>query len=310
MFDLATPEDASPWHEGERAIQRSVGAEARMAATGPRVIRDHLIEQHRAFYPLLPFIVAGSVDRSGDVWATLLTGRPGFLSSPDPMTLGVAAARDRADPADAGLEDGDAIALLGIELETRRRNRLNGALRRTGPESFEVAVEESFGNCPQFISPRVFRFVRDPAGRQSAPPERLPALDERARAMIARADTMFIASYVDLDGRRRVDASHRGGRAGFVRLDGEGALVIPDFAGNRFFNTLGNIRSNPKAGVVFVDFESGDLLQLSGDAEVVLDGPEISDFEGAERLVRLTPRRIVRRLDALPLRWRPSDGGA
>ncbi|MEQ4599533.1 MAG: flavin-nucleotide-binding protein, partial [Methylobacteriaceae bacterium] len=44
---------ASPWHRGEVAIQESVGMAGRMAELGPRVIRDHLTEQHRAFFPLL-----------------------------------------------------------------------------------------------------------------------------------------------------------------------------------------------------------------------------------------------------------------
>ncbi len=97
--------------------------------------------------------------------------------------------------------------------------------------------------------------------------------------------------------------SHRGGKPGFVRIGGDGVLTIPDFAGNLLFNTLGNLLANPKAGLLFVDFESGDLLQLTGDAEVILDSPEIAAFQGAERLWRFTPRRIVYRPGALPLRW-------
>jgi predicted pyridoxine 5'-phosphate oxidase superfamily flavin-nucleotide-binding protein len=293
----------SPWHAGEVAIQRSAGVAEKMAARG-RVLRDHLIDQHREFYPQLPFIVVGAVDVAGDAWATILAGRPGFLHSPDPSRLRIVAARDPHDPADSGMNDCDAIGLLGIELHTRRRNRLNGLIRREAQGSFEVTVEQSFGNCPQYIQLRDYAFVRDPATPAPDAPQHLDRLDARARAMIAGADTFFVASYVDHeDAGRQIDVSHRGGKAGFVRLGEDGALTIPDFAGNRFFNTLGNLFANPKAGLLFADFETGGLLQLSGDAEIILDSPEIAAFQGAERLWRFTPRRIVYRRNALPLRW-------
>lgn len=303
MADAVEKPTTSPWHAGEVALQRTAGVAEKLAGRG-QLLRDHLIDQHRQFYPQLPFIVAGAVDRRGDAWATILSGKPGFLQAPDPHRLSVAAARDANDPADEGMEDGDAIGLLGIELHSRRRNRLNGLVRRHSPDSFEVVVHQSFGNCPQYIQLRAFSFVRDPATRASHAPRALDRLDERARALITEADTFFVASYIDrADGGREVDVSHRGGKAGFVRLDDKGGLTIPDFSGNRFFNTLGNILANPKAGLLFVDFETGDLLQLSGDAEVILDSPEIAAFQGAERLWRFAPRRILHRPDALPLRW-------
>lgn len=306
----APVEKTSVWHAGEIELQRSVGAAEKLAAIGPRVIRDHLTEQHREFYAALPFVVAGAVDPAGGAWATLIAGRPGFLGSPDPFELTVAAPRDPADPGNVGLEDGDAVGLLGIELHTRRRNRLNGVVRRTGDDSFAVRVRESFGNCPRYIRPRAARFVRDPGLPTATGPERLDALDDGARQLIEGAETLFVASYVDrADGARQIDVSHRGGPAGFVRLGADGALTIPDYAGNMFFNTLGNIRANPKAGLAFVAFGTGDLLQLSGEAEVLLDDPAIASFPGAERLLRFRPQRIVRRRGALPLRWTPLDVG-
>jgi predicted pyridoxine 5'-phosphate oxidase superfamily flavin-nucleotide-binding protein len=296
-------EQRSPWHDGELAMQRRAGSADKLAARGHLLLRDHLIDQHRQFYPQLPFIVAGAVDRRGDAWATILAGRPGFLQSIDPHRLSVAAARDPRDPADGGMNDGDAVGLLGIELHTRRRNRLNGLVRRTGAQAFDVTVQQSFGNCPQYIQLRDFHFVRDPA-TPAAAPRVLLDLDDHARATIAGADTFFVASYVDDAERgRAVDVSHRGGRPGFVRVGADGVLTIPDFSGNRFFNTLGNLVANPRAGLLFVDFETGDLLQLTGDAEVLLDSPEIAAFQGAERLWRFRPRRILHRPDALPLRW-------
>jgi predicted pyridoxine 5'-phosphate oxidase superfamily flavin-nucleotide-binding protein len=258
----------------------------------------------------LPFIVAGAVDRAGDAWATILAGEPGFLQSPDPHRLSIAGARDPRDPADGGMNDGDAVGLLGIELHTRRRNRLNGMVRRADPRAFDVAVQQSFGNCPQYIQLRDFAFARDPAIPPNTAPEEFDGLDDRARAMIAGADTFFVTSYVDGAAHgRSVDVSHRGGRPGFVRVGADGVLTIPDFSGNRFFNTLGNLIANPKAGLLFVDFATGDTLQLAGDAEVILESPEIASYLGAERLWRFAPRRILHRADALPLRWRFQPDG-
>jgi predicted pyridoxine 5'-phosphate oxidase superfamily flavin-nucleotide-binding protein len=167
-----------------------------------------------------------------------------------------------------------------------------------------VRVGQSFGNCPQYIQPRSSVFVRDPDRSTEVAPLRSRQLDHRMRGMIEGADTFFVASYVDRDnGERQVDVSHRGGGVGFVHVSADGGLTVPDFAGNRFFNTLGNFLVNPKAGLVFIDFETGDMLQITGRAEVLLDSPEITSFERAERLWRFTPAEIVLRPDALPLRW-------
>jgi hypothetical protein len=308
MEDTSLATRPSPWHQGEKALQQKAGVLDRMEVVGRRVIRDHLIDQHRQFYPQLPFIVVGAVDASGDAWATIFSGSPGFVQAPDERTLTIAAGRDRADPADEGMKDGDAVGLLGIELHTRRRNRMNGVLRRDCEAQFSVSVEQSFGNCPQYIQLRDFRFVDGVARQTAGKIETLSALDEAARKAIRAADTFFIASYSD-EGSRRVDVSHRGGKAGFVRVADDGLLTIPDFAGNLFFSTLGNLLENGRAGLLFVDFATGDLLQLTGDAVILLDSPEIAAFQGAERLWTFRPRRIVRRPAVLPLRWGFSDTG-
>jgi ferredoxin-NADP reductase/predicted pyridoxine 5'-phosphate oxidase superfamily flavin-nucleotide-binding protein len=303
MTNPSTHEPPSPWHAGEVALQKSVGVADRMEAFGRKVIRDHMPEQHRDFYRQLPFVALSTVDPDGNAWATLIAGEPGFASSPDARTLEIAYPSNPADPANAGLCDGDAVGMLGIELHTRRRNRVNGSISRDNDDGFVIRVEHAFGNCPQYIQLRNWRMV-PAAGPAEAEPIRLNQLDEAARAIIAKADTFFVASYVDRqEGRPQVDTSHRGGKPGFMRIGDDGTLTIPDFAGNLHFNTLGNLVLNPRAGLVFVDFENGDVLQLSGDARVILDSPEIAAFQGAERLWTFAPRQVVLRRGALPLRW-------
>ncbi|AEB59552.1 pyridoxamine 5'-phosphate oxidase family protein [Ectopseudomonas mendocina] len=292
----------SPWHAGERQLQEKVGVGERMEVLGQKVIRDYMPDQHREFYHQLPFMIAGTVDGSGQPWATLIEGEEGFVTSPDPRRLSfdlAAMALDPLDPASSGLDAGDAIGLLGIELHTRRRNRINGQIRQASAQRLEIAVEHSYGNCPQYIQLRQYRRVPERGGERVDSTE----LDARPRALIEGADTFFVASYVEHDdGRRSVDVSHRGGRAGFVRVEGK-RLTIPDYAGNLFFNTLGNLSVNPRAGLLFVDFATGDVLQLGGRAEIILDSPLIKAFEGAERLWTFDVEQVVLRPAATSLRW-------
>ena len=303
MSDRRLMRKLDTWHPGEKAIQEKAGVAERMEVTGQRVVRDYMPEQHREFFTHLPFIVAGGVDRNDDAWATLVAGKPGFVISPTTQSLEIDAALDPSDPASEGLCDGCAIGLLGIELHTRRRNRVNGILRRSLEPVMHFDVDQSFGNCPKYIQLRDVSFVRDPGEPFTGGVEEVTELDSEARRTIAGADTFFVASYADRQSRRQVDVSNRGGKAGFVRVAPDGTLTIPDFAGNLFFATLGNILLNGRAGLTFVDFETGDLLQMTGDAKVILDSPEIATFAGAERLWTFRPRRVIRRRDALPLRW-------
>ncbi len=298
----------TPWHAGEIRLQKILGVDARMAQVGAKVIRDHLIEQHRLFYPQLPFVVLGTVDEKGQPWATLRANKPGFLFAPDQHTLSVTLPQDDLDPADSGMENGEAIGLLGIELATKRRNRLNGTINRINQTSFNIKIGHSFGNCPKYIVPRNLAFNDDPDLRHDQTIETGTELSENSRALIARSDTFFIASYVDRDDsaqnnrHREVDVSHRGGESGFVHLEKDGSLTIPDYAGNRFFNTLGNLLINPRAGLVFVDFINGDILQITGTAEIIMGGSKIDQFKAAERLISITPTQWIYRRNAFPLR--------
>jgi predicted pyridoxine 5'-phosphate oxidase superfamily flavin-nucleotide-binding protein len=288
-----------PWHAGERHLQEAVGVADRMAVVGPKVIRDHLPEQHRDFYPLLPYLMLGVVDEPGSPSATMIEGAPGFAHSPDPHTLQIDSLPSSGDPARAALHRGASVGLLGIDLNTRRRNRMNGRIGGLDHAGLSVDVVHTFGNCPKYIQ---LRPVDSIARRPGTQVERLEGLDDASQVMIRNADTFFVASYVDVEGKRSVDVSHRGGNRGFVRVEGN-VLTIPDFAGNQFFNTLGNLQINPVAGLLFVDFESGDMLQVAGRTALILDGPQVAAFEGAQRLWTVTVQQAVRRPAALALRW-------
>jgi uncharacterized protein len=291
----------SPFHLGEQAIQARLGMQAQMAEQGRRVIRDYLLDQHRQFFTQLPYILVGTVDAAGCPWTSMLTGPPGFLQSPDDRRLQITAQPLLGDPLNDILTDGIDIGLLGIELHTRRRNRLNGVVSKMQADRFEVQVRQSFGNCPKYIQARMFEWDDTPIAAPSV--SSIGSLGAAAQAMIAAADTFFITTAYQGETAGGVDVSHRGGKPGFVRIDDDRTLTIPDFVGNFYFNTLGNLEVNSHAGLLFVDFVGGDRLYLTGTAEVIWAGAEVSAYTGAERLLRFRLDHGYRVAGSLPIKW-------
>jgi len=300
------PHAQSPFHAGELALQARAGVTAKIDQQARRGVRDFFPDQHREFYGLLPFLVIGAVDAHGQPRASVLTGRPGFITTPDERTLRVDAKPPAGDRLQLRL--GQAIGGVGVQLSTRRRNRWRGVVAALDEAGFAVTLSQGFGNCPQYIQVREFE-ATDELGR---PPVAKPLvegerLDARARAIIAKADTFFIATGAESDAARVADASHRGGKPGFVRIDDDATLTTPDFVGNFFFNTLGNLLLDPRAGLLFLDFDTGDTLYLVGRAETIWDGEEVKAFAGAERLLRFHITGMVRVEGSLPLRFSPPE---
>ncbi|NDW05547.1 FAD-binding oxidoreductase [Jiella pacifica] len=295
MTDLS-----SPFHPGEIEAQRRAGVEAD-AAAGGRFIRNQMPDQHRVFFAALPFVVVAGGDEAGQPWVTILEGEPGFVSSPDAGRLSIAARPGAGDPLKPVLGPGSAIGLLGIELSTRRRNRLNGTVSGNG-DGLQIAVRQSFGNCPQYINERGWSRVPSTA---AVSPHTADWLDADQMTRISQADTFFIGSSHAADGGKAsdgFDASHRGGRPGFVRVANERTLLIPDYAGNRFFNTIGNIVADPRVGLLFVDFEAGGMLHIAGRAEIDWH-PVASHDPDAQRMITVRVETVVDRPGALSLRW-------
>ena len=283
-----------------------MGVREQMERFGSRVIRDHMPDQHRQFYQQLPFIFVGHADTSGWPWASILFNEPGFIQSPDPTTLDLHALPLGGDPLADALHTDTRLGLLGIELPTRRRNRLAAHITQVSDQRVRLAVDQSFGNCPQYIQTRDLERV-EPGSMPPASVEEFLELDSRARDLIQHSDTFFVASAVDTgsgDASEGADVSHRGGRPGFVRVDNATTLTIPDYLGNNHYNTLGNFIENPRAGLLFLDFETGHLLTLTGSVEIDWDSPDAEYFEGAQRLWKfhLDHGRWINH--ALPLRWK------
>lgn len=295
----------SPFHAGARAVQARVGVEAELDRVGRRTVRAYLTEQLRAFFPQLPFVLVGSADGAGQPWASFLCAPPGFVTAPTTTTLWIARDVVASDPLLNNLKVGRPLGVLGIELATRRRNRVNGYVATVTAAGFELAVTQAFGNCPKYIQARTCDFVA-----ATSPPTPAPALAQcsdsltaPAQALIARADTAFIATAYAGTETAPVEVSHRGGKPGFVRIDDAHTLTMPDFVGNFHFRTLGNLSLYPRAGLLFLDFANGDLLQIAADVELIWDGPLVASFAGAERVLRFRVRTIRHVAQALPLRF-------
>ncbi|HET9955528.1 MAG TPA: pyridoxamine 5'-phosphate oxidase family protein [Polyangiaceae bacterium] len=313
----STASDISPYHPGESELQTRVGVREQAERMGRKLIRSYMPDEHQELFEKLNFIVVGSVDERGQRWASILVGVPGFMRSPDPSTLRIDALPSSFDPLSSALRPNAPLGLLGIEFATRRRNRMNGWISECDEGGFAVRVLQSFGNCPKYITPR--KSVRVERAPQ-APQREGPVLSAQARALIAEADTCFLASAsLPVDGTpsqasppHGVDVSHRGGPPGFIRVRdtwAEGSngaadvLMMPDYRGNNAFNTLGNLLLEPGAGLTIFHPERGDLLSLTCRAELIWDGPELERHPHAQRVLALHVVDGVWVPGALPLRF-------
>lgn len=272
MKSLGPAVSEGPYHAGELAVQARADVRDLAAATG-RMIADRITPGAWSFLERQPLLALGTWDGGRDARATVLLGPPGMAQTSDGRTVRLDlrnALVDRADPAWHNLQRSGVASLLAIELSTRRRLRVNGSVRleEADPTNapFELDVAQAYPNCPKYIQRR----------EQSAAPTDEPAgavavesVGDRLSADQARlassVDTFFVATVHPVSG---TDVSHRGGRPGFIQVESDTRLRIPDYIGNNMFNTLGNIDASGIAGVTLVDFEGGRLLQLAGDAAI------------------------------------------
>ncbi|GAB5480650.1 MAG: hypothetical protein Pars92KO_04070 [Parasphingorhabdus sp.] len=294
------------FHAGELAAQKRAGA-GDMASLVAGFIRDYMPQQHRDFHSSLPFLVISAADEEGRPWVTFLEGAEGFVTSPDERTLALATEISPADPLASAINGGTDIGMLGIELATRRRNRLSGFIHPDG-KGLAIDIRQTFGNCPQYIREREWHRVTDNTHGDPIIGDRL---SQGQIAQIQSADTMFIGTGQQANAGEAssgYDASHRGGERGFVQIVDELHLRIPDYAGNNFFNTIGNLIENPRLGLLFIDFESGSMLHITGTAVIDWE-PENALDPAARRMIDVTIDAVVERPSALALRWQSQTVG-
>jgi predicted pyridoxine 5'-phosphate oxidase superfamily flavin-nucleotide-binding protein len=292
------------FHEGELAVQRRAGvstqAQRLAGMLDPPLIEGRMAE----FLAERDMVMLTSRDESGRLWTSALFAEPGFVRA-HLATLTVAATPEPGDPL-CGLVAGQPIALIAVDFAKRRRLRINGTLVGVGEEGLIVEADQAYGNCPSYIQQRRLEYASDtgsdagdePGERARGSVERGSSFTREHVALIEGADTFILGT---THPERGVDASHRGGAPGFVRVE-NGQLWWPDYSGNNLFNSLGNISVDPCAAMLFFDFERGEILHVSGRARLdwlVPGSPGDDDCTG--RRVCFTPNWTVLRRD-LPLR--------
>jgi hypothetical protein len=208
------------------------------------------------------FAVVTARGRSGRLWASPLVGVPGFLEVTTTTELLIHARPLPGDPL-RDMEAGQEVGVVVIEFAAGRRIRLNGRLVQADDGGLRIVVEQAYGNCPQYIQRRLM--ATDTREAWSAGEVRAGAtLAAEDVELIRGADTFFLGT---THPQRGSDASHRGGPTGFVRVAGN-ELWWPDYKGNNMFNSFGNLAVDPEAALLFMEFDSGRTLHLSGSAEL------------------------------------------
>ncbi|MEV8536525.1 pyridoxamine 5'-phosphate oxidase family protein [Streptomyces sp. NPDC051211] len=278
------------YHPGTRAVQDRVGVRELAEHVG-RSIGTDIRDVAAAFLARQPFLVIGAADREGRVWASVVDGEPGFVRAVGPRWMEVSGSVPDGDPlAEALTLPGLPVGTIALDPRTRRRMRLNGTLAPPAVGGgFAVLAEQVFANCPKYLQKREpLETVTEGAGvvRHGG------ALEPGQVRTVRTADTFFVATTAE-DG---VDASHRGGNPGFVEVRSPHELAWPDYAGNGMFLTLGNLAADSRAGLLFPDWETGAVLQLSGRARTAFGD------DGA-RTVVFRIESVIESLPAGRLRW-------
>ncbi|MFJ6612825.1 pyridoxamine 5'-phosphate oxidase family protein [Streptomyces sp. NPDC091289] len=283
------------YHEGEQAVQKRAG-EGRPGWGSPMFEGDLL----PGFGPYLlrqRMLFLGAADSSGAVWSSLVTGDPGFAAPLDQQTIALSSLPVPGDPLADAFGTTTDIGLLALEPHTTSRVRINGVAHREN-DTLRIRTEQVLGNCPKYLQVRVP--VADGPATEPKPARTGADLTPEQESWIRGADTFFIASRAEGHG---ADSSHRGGDPGFVSVAGPRKLVWPDYFGNSFYMTLGNLQLNPNCGLLFLDWESGSTLQLSGKARIDWDEDHRTAVPGALRMCEFDIEQVVQIDAATRLRW-------
>lgn len=294
-------EQNTVFHSGETAMQERAHVPKAWVQQAANFIRSSMPQQHREFFENMPVLFLGLLDDKGRPWSVPVFGKTGFVSSPDKRRLVINKQALLTKELSLQTQSGSKIGIVGLEQTTRRRNRMNGTLSGNDSNILDIRVDQSYGNCPQYIQVRDVGWDGEHSGKPDI--QTLDALNSEARTLIEGADTFFIATRAKTlsdNPQNGVDASHRGGKPGFLGINENGSLSFPDFSGNRFFNTLGNIEEDGRVGLFIPDFQNGHAVFVTGRATVDWDVERVRHFTGAERIIDIIPESIIYAENIIP----------
>ncbi len=271
----------SVFHQGELAVQQRAN-ESHIAFANGQVISDMMPPGAVPFVGQQAVAVLASIDENNNAWSTILIGKPGFITATDVQTIIL----DKSqldylshDPLWTAAINGGDVGLIVIDFATRRRLRVNGHLSSIGDDKFKLSVVQAYPNCPKYIQRRYIT-INEQTEYQPEEVKEGNVPGEAQLKLIKDADTFFVASANPSHG---VDSSHRGGGKGFVQVVNDNEIIIPDYHGNSMYNTLGNFEVWPHAGVTFIDFESKQILQMTGDARILWDQNDADNVSGGTK---------------------------
>ncbi|RKU49335.1 hypothetical protein DL546_009864 [Coniochaeta pulveracea] len=315
---MASLSEQPVWHPGEVAVHKLLSApNSAYEKPGSKGLPAPYAYRITAS----PIVALGTLDPGDRPWTTILGGERGFARPVARDTLAVASLVDRQhDPVvnallgDSGEgevvhpDGGKVISALSIDLENRDRVKISGRMAvgvTTGRDSVGelqmlVKVEETLGNCPKYMNKKVIRaHLPEPKLVSDTLPLPGEALD-----LIGRADMFFLSSTYG----EAMDTNHRGGPAGFVRVvrneDGDGGVVLayPEYSGNRLYETLGNLYLNPKLGLAIPDFETSNVLYVTGTAEILVGADAAALLPHTKLAIKISVSSAKFVRDGLPFR--------
>lgn len=296
------------WHDGEKYIHSLLHVPERVNPTFPGLSSygTHLVLTS-------PLLALGTLDKQGRPWTTIIGGEPSCMRPMERSIVAINSLVDlKYDPvvdiirglqAQDG-ENGSIIGGLSIDLASRNRLKLSGRLI-SGRHGLEInrlndhdgfgearlmfSVESSLGNCPKYLNKKtIIPALPNPVMISNSLP-----FPEMAVRLLAKADMFFISSSTSNDSKRSVGTNHRGGPPGFVRVlhndtaNGT-ALVFPEYSGNRLYQTLGNLHLYPRAGLCFPDFDTQDVLYVTGITEIITGAEAAALLPRSNLVVKVT----------------------
>lgn len=314
-----------PFHEGEKEMHRLLKVPNHGNPTSTMLTPQAAFRLQQA-----PLLAIGTLDSQDRPWTTLWGGNQGFSEMLGGSIIGTRTIVDSAhDPVVQALvghgEKGKMVAgkekmVAGLTLDLMERKRVklfgrviagcvNDVKREDGedddartvelPEKQEqiqliTKIEQSMGNCPKYMN----QYDIQPAVVTSSLVSQGENLTEEGKALILQSNMFFITTSVIED----MDTNHRGGPAGFTRILSDNEIVYPEYSGNRLYQSLGNLLVNPKIGITFPNYETGDVLYITGNTEVLVGGDAASILPGSNLAVKIkiVEARLVKQ--GLPLR--------
>ncbi|KAJ0380988.1 hypothetical protein COL26b_000829 [Colletotrichum chrysophilum] len=317
------------WHEGELAVHNLL-----KVPTRPNPTSAGLPASYGYRIAAAPLLALGTLDNEDRPWTTLWGGNAGAVARP--IAEDVLGVRSKVDVADdpviralwggeereikegevvqPGGGEGKVVSGLAIDLSTRDRVKFGGKMvagavttvngNGGGELQIAVKVDESLGNCPKYLNKKD---VRERESLVKGRVERGLPLSEDAAAVVTRADMVFLSSGTG----ETMDTNHRGGSKGFVRVarndDGGVEIIYPEFSGNRLYQTLGNLRVNPRVGVAIPDFDTSDVLYITGTASILVGQDAAAYLPRTKLAIKITASSAVFVKSGLPFTGAPLE---